>query len=76
MSTAADFRVLAKRLARRREFGAKLSPEATRLAITALNRYADLLEAQQFLDARNTTGSGEKVAHDGPATSDPHIAEN
>jgi hypothetical protein len=76
MSTAAEVRMLAKRLTRRREFGAKLSPEATRLAIIALNRYADLLEAEQFLDVRNTAGPREKTAHDGPATSDQHIAEN
>jgi hypothetical protein len=70
MSTAADFRILAKRLARRREFGAKLSPEATGLTIVALNGYADLLEAGQFLDARNSAGAHEKPAHDGTATSD------
>jgi hypothetical protein len=66
MPSAAEFRILAKRLARRREFGAKLSPEATSLAIIALNGYADLLESGQFLDARNTAGPHEKTAHDGP----------
>ena len=76
MSTAADFRVLAKRLARRREFGAKLSPEATRLTIIALNGYADLLEAGQFLDVRNTAGPHEKASHDGPATSETSLVEN
>ena len=73
MSTAADFRVLAKRLARRREFGAKLSPQATSLTIMALNGYADLLEARQFPDARNAAGAQEKTTHDGPVTSDHHI---
>jgi hypothetical protein len=77
MSTAADFHILAKRLARRREFGAKLSPMATSLAIIALNGYADLVEAGQSLDARNTAGPHEKVARDGPATTDRQsLAEN
>jgi hypothetical protein len=69
MPSAADFRILAKRLARRREFGAKLSPLATRLAIIALNGHADLLEAGQFVKARDATGPLEKTTHDGPATS-------
>ena len=70
MPTAADFRILAKRLARRREFGAKLSPEATRLAIIALNGHADLLEAGQFLDAVDTAEPDDKIAFDDPATID------
>jgi hypothetical protein len=76
MSTAAEFRIVAKRLARRRQFGAKLSPEATRLVITALNGYADLLESGQSLDARDTAGPHEETAHDGPAISDQALAEN
>ena len=76
MATAADFRMLAKRLARRREFGAKLSPEATRLAIIALNGHADLLEAGQFLDAHNSAGAHEKTADDGRAISETILAEN
>jgi hypothetical protein len=73
MSSAADFRILAKRLSRRRQFGAKLSPMATSLAIVALNGYADLLEAGQFLAAGNAAGMHEKTAHDGPATNDQTI---
>jgi hypothetical protein len=68
MPTAADFRMLAKRLVRRREFGAKLSPQASSLAIEALNGYADFLEAGQFRDARNTVGPPENTAHEDPST--------
>jgi hypothetical protein len=38
MPTATDFRLLAKRLARRRLFGAKLTPEATILAMACAQR--------------------------------------
>jgi hypothetical protein len=69
MASAADFRILAKRLARRCEFGAKLSPLATRLAITALNGHADLLEVGQFGNAHDAAGPLKKTTHDGPATS-------
>jgi hypothetical protein len=76
MPTAADFRMLAKRLARRREFGAKLSPEATRLAIIALNGHADLLEVGQVLKASNPLVPHEITADDGRAISKTSLAEN